>query len=193
MARSARSRRFTVYDAMEARGAFDSNPANVDSRDDSGASLYKGPVEYPKMFYHPKGEVEVIKPGYQEKTALGIVEVAAQYGIKYLLANNEKDEEKLRRAGWHDHPAKAMEAAGLKAPAISAGDTINSLKLQIEKLNKQLEEERKLKARETDIDRALKEAEEKKEEPDESEYIRRPLAHEAETPADNSLAARLAE
>src|SRR5574340_1262403 len=44
------SRRFSIYDAMEARGDFESNPANIDSRDSQGRSMYKK-AEYPRMLY----------------------------------------------------------------------------------------------------------------------------------------------
>lgn len=154
-----RQTRFTIYDAMEARGLFESNPANVDARDPTtGESIYVR-QRYPKMFYHPEGEEKITVPAEQIVTPLGAKEVNEQRELIWRLARNEQEETALREAGWHDHPGKAVrerikgqliaqgyegEALELKleklAPKVSAQDTIASLEEQLEDLKKKLKE-----------------------------------------------------
>lgn len=127
-----RDRRFTVYDAMEAAGAFDGNTANRASpqfEEKGGAS--QAIVQYPKMFYHPKGEERVTNPGEIIVTPLGPKLVGQQKELIYTAANNKAEADALRKQGWHDHPAKAVAAGGGVAPPISADQKIKDLEEQI--------------------------------------------------------------
>jgi hypothetical protein len=143
------SNRFTIYDAMERAGAFDSNPANTFARDKvTGASLYKGPVPYPKMFYHPEGEQNVIVPGEWIQTLRGPQLVGEQKEIIWKIAENPDEEGELRADGWHDHPAKAIRArvegqiargelpaSALKTvPAISSDQRIKDLEAELARI-----------------------------------------------------------
>ncbi len=106
-----RDNRFTIYDAMEKAGIFDSNPANNYSRDPTdGHSLYTGPVPYPKMLYHPLGEEKVTVPGEILSTAFGPKLVGEQRELIWQIVNNEAEDVAAAAAGWHDHPSKAIRA-----------------------------------------------------------------------------------
>lgn len=132
-----RSNRMTIYDLMDAKGVFAANPANAGAMSaDDGHSLYVGPVEYPKMLYHPDGEQEVLVPERTEPTPTGPVKVPAQLAMKYKVVKDETEEEELRAAGWHDHPADALAARGEVAPAKSSDQRIKSLEAEIERLKK---------------------------------------------------------
>lgn len=138
MAYTPRNQRYTVYDVMEARGAFRSNPANPDSMDEDGRRLYAGPQRYPKMFYHPKGEERITRPADVMVTPMGPKLVGEERQIITKIAKNEEEEKKLRTEGWHDHPAKAIAAGGRDAPPISSAEHIKSLEEQIAELQRQL-------------------------------------------------------
>ena len=144
--------RFTVYDAMEAAGYFSTNPANPNSRNKDGQALYQGPVKFPMMLYHPRGEERVIVPGTKERTSYGTVET---FGEQWEIISREvSSEEELSEAlagGWHKHPAMAIKVAnetwrkeqGLKplpVPPISAGSLIADLEEQNKRLTEMLEE-----------------------------------------------------
>ena len=101
--------RFTIYDAMENSGFFAANPANPGSRDNDGAPLYTGPVEYPKMMYHPQGEEKIIVPAEIVMTPLGAREYNEQREMIHQIVQSKEEEEALKEEGWLDHPAKAME------------------------------------------------------------------------------------
>lgn len=126
-----RQNRFTVYDMLEAKGAFESNPANIDSRGPEGEMLYKGPIPYPKMMYHPLGERKMIAPGEIITTPMGPKIVGQQFEIVNRTVQTEAEERVLREAGWHDHPAKAMRAAGLEGPDLGPMDRMADLEEQI--------------------------------------------------------------
>ncbi len=101
--------RFTIYDAMENSGVFASNPANPGSRDNDGNALYVGPVEYPKMLYHPEGEERVTTPAEIVMTPLGARELNEQRELIHKTVNSVEEEAELLASGWHDHPAKAVK------------------------------------------------------------------------------------
>jgi hypothetical protein len=112
----------TIYDMMQEKGAFDSNPANTFSRDSEGAALYKGPVPYPKMFYHPTGEEKIVQPGEEVESRRHPNGFVVRGEIRELIskpAGSQEEEAKLRAEGWHDHPSKAMVAAGKVAPPVN--------------------------------------------------------------------------
>jgi len=54
------------------------------------------------------------------------------------VANDADDEAALRELGWHDHPAKAMRAAGKEVPAVVALNREAQLEEQIKKLTEEL-------------------------------------------------------
>jgi|SRR5579875_1778678 len=141
MPMTPRNQRFTVYDMMEAKGVFAQNSANADSMTPEGARLYKGPVEYPMMFYHPKGEERITRPAEVVVTPMGPKMVGEQRELISRVAHNEEEADKLREEGWHDHPAKAMAAAGKEAPPISSAEHIKAMEAEIERLRKQLARE----------------------------------------------------
>jgi hypothetical protein len=104
--------RFTVFDMMEQRGVFEANPANQDSRDpETGESLYKGPVEYPKMMYHPTGETRVSVPAEAMVTPFGPKLVGEQRELVHQVVQNAEEEAALREAGWHSSPSRASAIA----------------------------------------------------------------------------------
>jgi hypothetical protein len=121
-----------VYDVMEAKGLFDMNAAN------SSSPQYQGPVEYPKMYYHPKGLKRVIQKAELLQTPFGPQKVGEQFELISRLAQSKEDEERLVRAGWHDHPAKAIAASGENAPPMTAHGRIADLERQLKVLENQL-------------------------------------------------------
>lgn len=139
----AQSNRFTIYDAMDKKGLFDTNPANVQSRDSEGASLYKGPIQYPKMFYHPLGETRVLKPATAEMTPFGPKMLGEQREIIHKVVHNAEEEKELRSQGWHDHPAKAIKASGKEPPPVSSETRVVDLEGQIAALQAALEEQKR--------------------------------------------------
>lgn len=129
--------RFTVYDVMEAKGVFRKNSANTSSQTDDGMTLYAGPVQYPKMLYHPTGEERVIQEGEVISTPMGPKLIMQQRELVNKIVNNEEEEKKLRAEGWHIHPAEAMRAAGRDAPATGADQVIEDLRKKIAELESQ--------------------------------------------------------
>lgn len=106
-----RQNRFTIYDALEKAGYFDLNPANSFSRNPTdGSSLFQGPVEYPKMLYHPEGETRQTVAPELLSTPLGPKEVGEQRELIWQIVNSPAEEKALTSDGWHTHPAKAIRA-----------------------------------------------------------------------------------
>lgn len=130
--RGGRHSRFTVYDVLDARGVFDENPANAQS------PQYGGPVEYPKMFYHPTGKQRVIQKAEILQTPYGPVKVGEQWELIGRLVKDPEEEGRARQAGWHDHPAKAIEAGGRDAPPMTAHGRIADLERQLAALQAQI-------------------------------------------------------
>jgi len=130
----ARQNRFTIYDVMEQRGDFDSNPANATARSPEGTPLYAGPQQYPKMLYHPEGAEQILVPAEIIVTPLGPKAVGEQRQIIHQIAHNAQEEAELRAAGWHTHPAGSLRAAGKEAPPTGADQRIAELEKQLEAL-----------------------------------------------------------
>lgn len=149
-----RGKRFSIYDAMEDAGYFAVNPANRESRDTEGQPLYKGPVEFPKMLYHPLGEEIITVPATAENTPFGPRMLGEQRELISKIVNDEREETTLLAEGWHPHPAGAItaynerakiEGLPLKAvPAISSEGRERDLRHQIDALNAELERTKKL-------------------------------------------------
>lgn len=129
--------RFSIYDAMERKGIFRLNPANLGAKDSNGAPLYKGPVQYPKMFYHPQGATIIVVPAELIETAAGPKYVGEKRELVSKVVNSPEEEAALVAEGWHSHPAKAMVAAGLDAPAMSAEERLKELEEELAKLKKE--------------------------------------------------------
>src|SRR5262249_43191656 len=126
-----------------------------------GSSLYKGPVEYPKMMYHPLGETRIVVPAEVLQTPLGPKLVGEQREMLHKTVGNEAEEAALVAEGWHDHPAKSVKAkvmAEIKAnpkisekdkarllasiPQISSETRIRELEAEMERLKSMLKEEK---------------------------------------------------
>lgn len=151
----SQNNRFTIYDAMEKAEYFSSNPANPGSRSPAdGTTLYTGPVEFPKMMYHPEGEEKIIVPAEIVMTPLGAREYNEQREMIHRIVNNQAEYEVALAEGWHEHPAAAMrvrieaqiansnltdkETAILlkKIPQISSPNRVAELEAEIAKLKK---------------------------------------------------------
>ena len=129
---NARRTRFTIFDVMEAQGKFDENPANASSAD------YKGPQAYPKMFYHPEGKEVVIQRAEIIATPMGPERVGELKQLISRTAADADEEAALRQLGWHDHPAKAMKAAGKEMPPVVSLTREAELEEQIKRLTEEL-------------------------------------------------------
>jgi hypothetical protein len=137
-----RSNIHTVFHSMEEKGYFERNPANVDARDQTtGESLFKGPVQYPKMLYHPQGAEKIIVPAEIIVTPMGPQRVGEQRQLVYKVVSSEAEEAALLAAGWHSTPGAAvrvrLKIEGLDpglAPPKTADETIAELNAQIASL-----------------------------------------------------------
>lgn len=123
--------RFTIYDVLDSKGVFESNPANAGSRNHEGLALYAGPVEFPKMMYHPEGKERVVVPAELLMTPIGPKEVGEQRELISQVVNSPAEEKTLADQGWHRHPAAAMAAAGKAAPATGADHQIAELERKL--------------------------------------------------------------
>ena len=140
----------TIFHVLDAKGAFDDNPANAQARDEQGNSTYV-PAKYPRMFYHPHGEEVVTVPGewVEQSGGRGPKLIGEQRAIITALARNEEQEQQLRGEGWHDHPSKAIAEAtknpnspwyGKKPPPMGADAKIRNLEEEVETLKRALAE-----------------------------------------------------
>jgi len=128
----SKATRFTIYDVMESQGVFEANPANAVSSD------YKGPVQYPKMFYHPEGKEIIVQRAEILATPMGPERVGEMKQIISRAANDADEEAALRELGWHDHPAKAMKAAGKEMPPTVSIGREEELEARIAALTREL-------------------------------------------------------
>lgn len=151
MALNARNRRFTIYDMMEAKGIFAANPANADAGVDemTGEPIYKGPVRYPLMMYHPEGLERIIVDAQPLTDTAGNAVLdrngdpimrGEQREIVWQLVHSLKEERALRKEGWHDHPADAIAASGKEAPSKGTQQVLDAKDREIERLQAQLAE-----------------------------------------------------
>jgi len=104
------NKRFTIYDMMEARGEFDSNPANVNSRDAQGLPIYKKQL-FPKMLYHPQGEERITRPADAISTPFGPKLVGEQRELISRIVGSEEELAEWLEKGWHETPRQALRAA----------------------------------------------------------------------------------
>jgi len=136
MVANSRKTRFTIYDVMESQGVFDENSSNAYSPN------FKGPQEYPKMFYHPEGRERLTQRAEILATPMGPEKVGEMFELVNRLANDADEEAALRELGWHDHPAKAMKAAGKEMPPVVSVNREADLEEQIRILTAELAEAR---------------------------------------------------
>jgi hypothetical protein len=130
----AKTRRIhTIYDVMDEKGVFESNPANFGAIGPEKNSIYKK-AEYPKMLYHPEGAKRVLVPAVAETTPFGPQWMGEQREIINRIVGDEAEEKHWRGLGWHDHPARAMAAAGDEMPEISSDTRVNELQSKIDGL-----------------------------------------------------------
>lgn len=129
------SRRYSIYDVMEEKGVFEANPANIYAINHEKQSLYKGPVEYPKMFYHPTGEERIVNPGSVELINGQYVRMGELKEVIWQLAQDKSEEKALRKDGWHDHPSLALVAGGKAAPVKASPERLSEIDRQIALLN----------------------------------------------------------
>lgn len=122
--------RMTVYDLMERRGVFDSNPANIDARDSEGLSIYKK-QEFPKMVYAPDGAQRVTVAAEVIATPLGPKFVGEQKELVNKTVKNQEELDAALAEGWHTDPSHARAVAeGKEIPKTSA-QTIEELEAKI--------------------------------------------------------------
>ena len=112
--------RFTIYDAMEGRGVFSSNPANPGSRDNDGNDLYTGPVPFPKMVYHPEGEERITTPAEMVLRAGQYVPVGEQRELINKTVNNQAEFDAAIAEGWQARVNGLIEAGNLTEKEIKA-------------------------------------------------------------------------
>ena len=131
----------TRYHVMEATGVFDTNPANPTARDVDGMSLYQGPVQYPKMLYHPKGAERITVPGEAVLSPGGRESIVGeQRELINRIVNSQAEEAEALAEGWHTTPAKAIAAGGRTPPPESPAQVISDKDAEIERLRAQLAE-----------------------------------------------------
>lgn len=99
---------FTVFDKLEQDGYFESNPANPDSRGPQGQILYKGPVKFPRMVYHPQGLEKIIVAAIPQMTALGPKMMGEQRELISKVCETETEYTEAKAAGWLDTPAESI-------------------------------------------------------------------------------------
>lgn len=137
----------TIYDRLDANGVFATNPANPGSRDPiTGVGLYKGPVPFPKMIYHPTGKTRVMNPGQVVNGPYGPEVHNRTYEIINKIVQNQAELDEWLKKGWHTHPSDAIAAGltpeeikrGVKAPAKSSVDRVASLEEEVKRLQAEL-------------------------------------------------------
>ena len=128
MARNRMNKVYSIYHSMEDRGLFETNKANVQAINNDGLSIYEGPVQYPKMLYHPKGELHCINQGIlvTDRDSRPVFDetgkpkyAGAVWGVKNIIVESEAQEAEIVAQGWHFTEAQALRAnpeTHLKAP-----------------------------------------------------------------------------
>ncbi len=127
----ARRNRYSIYDMMDDKGVFEKNPANASS------DKYTGPLPFPKMVYHPKGEYRVTQKAEIIVTPFGPEKVGE---LKELIYRTVMDQDELDKAldeGWHLHPADSIAAGGGQRPDVAPAGAIEDIEAQIRRLQAQ--------------------------------------------------------
>ena len=129
----ARRNIFTIYDVMNDKGVFEENPANACS------PKYAGPVSYPRMLYHPLGEMRITQKAEIIVTPMGPEKVGQQQELIHAIANDAEEEAALLEKGWHRLPADAIAASGQPRPAVGVAPT-SEMKQENDELKKRIAE-----------------------------------------------------
>jgi hypothetical protein len=128
MARNRMNKVYSIYHSMEDRGLFETNKANAQAVSNDGLSIYEGPVQYPRMLYHPKGELHCISQGIlvTDRDSRPVFDERGQpkyagavWGVKNIIVESEEQEAEMVKEGWHYTEAQALRAnpeTHLKAP-----------------------------------------------------------------------------
>jgi len=125
MPRNRTQRVYSVYHAMDEAGVFEDNVANAQAVNQDGISIYAGPVQYPKMLYHPQGEMELVSQGIMVtnrdgdpvRDERGNVKYAGQHwGVKNVTVQSPEEEAEFVGKGWH-----LTEAAARRINPATAG------------------------------------------------------------------------
>lgn len=132
----ARRTKFTIFDVMDEKGIFEDNPANP------CCPKYAGPVPYPKLLYHPKGEKRLTEREEKVPTPLGVVTIPAKYELINRMVNNSEEEGEAVREGWHRHPADSLAASGtprpdtgpLPTPSLAPGISVSDFQKMMDKI-----------------------------------------------------------
>lgn len=147
MARGGRANRFTVFDVMEGKGVFEENPANATS------ARYTGPVQYPRMLFHPKGEMRITQKAEVVRLADQSVErVGEQKELLHKIVHSEEEEKEALAEGWHTHPDKSIVAGGGKA--VLPDDKIERMEAEIRKLTAERDAAQRANAKKTGVEAA---------------------------------------
>lgn len=128
------NQRYTIYDAMEAKGTFAANTANTSS----GPNYVK--QELPCMLYHPEGALRVTDPGEIIATLLGPKEVGKKTELVSRIVETQAELEDALAEGWHRHPARAHAAAGRAAAPVSSAERIAELEAALAVTQRELAE-----------------------------------------------------
>jgi hypothetical protein len=83
------------------------------------------------MFYHPQGKQRVIQKAEVLQTPFGPTKVGEQTELINRIVQDAAEEERARAAGWHDHPAKAIAASGVAAPAMASFSEVADIERQL--------------------------------------------------------------
>lgn len=118
----ARKHQFTIYDVMDAKGVFDSNPANAQSRGVNGENIYKKQA-WPRMVYHPEGKHRITRPAEIIATPLGPQRVGEQKELINRVVADKTEYDEAKAEGWLDTPAEAM--VKYEAAKVAAGPEIS--------------------------------------------------------------------
>jgi len=121
-----------VFDVLDAKGFFDLNSAN------STSPQYTGPQEYPKMVYHPLGKQRLVQKAEILNTPFGPQKVGEQWELIARTVSDADEEKRAKAAGWHDHPAKAIGAAGRDAPPMASHSRLADLERQLAMIQSQI-------------------------------------------------------
>jgi hypothetical protein len=136
---------YSVYHALEDKGLFETNKANAQAVNNDGLSIYDGPVEYPKMLYHPKGEMYCITQGIMvtDRDNRPVYDEAGKpkyagaiWGVKNITVDTETQEAELVSEGWHFTEAQALRAnpdTSHKAPPKSQAELQKERIAELEK------------------------------------------------------------
>lgn len=144
---------YSIYHSMEDRGLFETNKANAQAVNNDGLSIYEGPVQYPKMLYHPKGEMRCVTQGIlvTDRDNRPVFDetgkpkyAGAVYEVKNIVVDSAEQEEEMVKQGWHYTEAQALRAnpeTFHRAPPKTKAEEQDE---KIAELEKRLEEQAKM-------------------------------------------------